>query len=156
MRSLQRSQPVTTDVITLEEYGEAEIELAATEAQRLRTLAQDRIAVQLGESPGSWRIKASSYVGTVVLPTLKVLIKPKIATANLFYLLEADSRPLDVGQELFDYEQTNDLMAAFATFFAHRPDDRLVGAGKLFLGREATKAETQGAVRQFVVQSQCA
>lgn len=104
--------------LTLDEYGEAEIELDHSQAQRLRALAKDRLALQLGDSPGSWRVKASSYVGTVVLPGLKILIKPKISTANLFYLLEADSRPLDVGDELFDYERTSDLMPAFATFYA--------------------------------------
>ncbi|MGP0006184.1 MAG: McrC family protein [Acidimicrobiales bacterium] len=63
-------------------------------------------------------VKASSYVGTVVSPDLRILITPKVATANLFHMLEAEGQSVVVGAETFDYERTKDLVPSFATFYA--------------------------------------
>jgi 5-methylcytosine-specific restriction enzyme subunit McrC len=48
-----------------------------------------------------------------------------VATANLFYLLEASGRPLELGPAVFDYDQTRDLVPAFATFYARHLDTAL-------------------------------
>ena len=108
--------PATHDPpVVLTEYGEDEIELTALQERTLRHLAQRRLTILPGDALNSWRIKASSYVGTIVTPDVRVLIKPKIETANLFYLLEARGQPLDVGPAVFDYETTGDLIPSFAT-----------------------------------------
>jgi 5-methylcytosine-specific restriction enzyme subunit McrC len=49
---------------------------------------------------------------------VRILIKPKVGAASLFYLLEAGGRPLDIGPSVFDYGETGDLVPAFATFYA--------------------------------------
>ena len=47
------------------------------------------------DTPNRWRVKASSYVGTVVTPDVRILVVPKVSTANLFHFLEAGGRRLD-------------------------------------------------------------
>lgn len=107
------------------EYGTADVQLTAQQERILRHLAQGRIAITPGDTEGSWRIKASSYVGTIVTPGVRILITPKVATANLFYLLEAGGRALELGPAAFDYEQTHDLVPAFATFYARHLETAL-------------------------------
>jgi 5-methylcytosine-specific restriction enzyme subunit McrC len=110
--------PADLQSLTIAEYGGAEAELSFEKVSALARLAGHRLTVLPGRAPGRWRIKASSYVGTVVTPELKVLVVPKVATANLFHLLEAGGRPLAVGAETYDYDTTGDLMPSFATFYA--------------------------------------
>ena len=47
-----------------------------------------------------------------------MLIAPKVDAPNLFHMLEAGGEPLRVRAETFEYERTQDLLPAFATFFA--------------------------------------
>jgi 5-methylcytosine-specific restriction enzyme subunit McrC len=104
-------------ILQLNEYAEGEARLTPEQARTLRRLARDRLTVLPADTLGRWRVKASSYVGTVVTPDVKILVTPKVSTVNLFYLLEASGRALDVGAETFDYERTKDLVPSFATFF---------------------------------------
>lgn len=120
--------PADRQPLLLAEYGEGEVELSAEQERTLRHLARDRLAILPGDAADRWRVKASSYVGTVVTPDVQILIVPKVPTANLFHLLEASGRSLDVGAEIFDYERTNDLVPSFATFFA-RHLERALGRG---------------------------
>ena len=112
-------------VLVLTEYGTGEAELTAAQERTLRHLARGRLTILPGDTAGSWRIKASCYVGTIVTPAVRILITPKVATANLFYLLEASGQPLAVGAAVFDYEQTSDLVPSFATFFARHLETAL-------------------------------
>ena len=118
--------PATHDPpVVLAEYGEDELELTAVQERTLRHLAQRRLTILPGDALNSWRVKASSYVGTIVTPDVRILIKPKIETANLFYLLEAGGQPLDVGPAVFDYETTGDLIPSFATFYVRHLETAL-------------------------------
>lgn len=112
-------------VLVLTEYGEGTVELTAAQERTLRRLAHRALTILPGDALNSWYVKASSYVGTIVTPDIRILIKPKIETANLFYLLEAGGRPLDVGPATFDYEATGDLIPSFATFFARHLETAL-------------------------------
>ena len=112
-------------VLALTEYGAGEVELTGAQERTLRHLARGRLTILPGDTVNWWRIKASCYVGTIVTPDVQILITPKVATANLFYLLEASGRPLDVGAAVFDYEQTKDLVPSFATFFARHLETAL-------------------------------
>ena len=73
----------------------------------------------------TWRVTASSYVGTLVTSDLRILIIPKVTTANLFYLLEAGGDLVDVGPAVFDYDTTRDLIPSFATFYARHLENAL-------------------------------
>jgi len=106
------SSPSERPPLVLSEYGEGEVELNAEQERTLRRLARNRLTILPGDESNRWRVKASSYVGTVVTPDVRILIVPKVPTANLFHLLEAGGRPLAVGAEVFDYERTKDLVPA--------------------------------------------
>jgi 5-methylcytosine-specific restriction enzyme subunit McrC len=112
-------------VLVLQEYGTGEVELTAAQERILRRLARGRLTILPGDTADTWRIKASCYVGTIVTPAVRILITPKVATANLFYLLEASGQPLAVGAATFDYEQASDLIPSFATFFARHLETAL-------------------------------
>ncbi len=64
-------------------------------------------------------------MGTIVTPDVRILIKAKIETANLFYLLEVGGQPLDVGPAVIDYETTGDLIPSFATFYVRHLETAL-------------------------------
>ena len=108
--------------VVLGEYEETDIELTLTQAQTLRRLCGGRLTVQPGDGTGCWRIKVSSCVGAIVTPDVRILIRPKVPIANLYYLLEASGRPITVGDEIFEYERTSELIPSFATFFAKHLD----------------------------------
>jgi 5-methylcytosine-specific restriction enzyme subunit McrC len=124
-------------LLTLAEYGEANADLTPAQALTFRRLASNRVSLLPGDTPNAWRIKASSYVGTVVTPDLQLLIRPKVTTANLFYLLESGRESLSLGAEVFDYDSTGDLIPSFATFYA-RHLELALAAG---LPREYREAE---------------
>jgi 5-methylcytosine-specific restriction enzyme subunit McrC len=113
------------DPVVLAEYESALVCLDADQERALRRLAQGRIAIAPGDATNIWRITASSHVGTIVTPDLRILIVPKVATANLFYLLEAGGNPVDVGPAVFDYDTTHDLIPSFATFYARHLEKAL-------------------------------
>ena len=112
-------------MLVLTEYGEGTVELSPEALQRLRHRAGGRLRIAPGDAANRWIIGASSYVGTVVTPDLQVLIKPKVEIANLFLLLEASGRSLPLGPAVFDYERSNDLVPAFATFYAQHLETAL-------------------------------
>jgi 5-methylcytosine-specific restriction enzyme subunit McrC len=133
--------------VVLAEYGEGQVELTAAQERTLRHLAQRRLTILPGDASDSWRVKASSYVGTIVTPDVRILIKPKIETANLFYLLEAGGRPLDVGAAAFDYEATGDLIPSFATFYARHLETALTrGVPRAYLETQERLAGIRGRV----------
>lgn len=117
--------PTSNDVLVLTEYGEGVVDLGPEALQRLRRRARGRLRIAPGDAADRWVIGASSYVGTIVTPDLHVLIKPKVAIANLFLLLEASGRSVPLGPAVFDYERSNDLVPAFATFYAQHLETAL-------------------------------
>ena len=118
------SQP-TVEPIVLDEYGEATVELSDEQERVLRTVVGTRVNVTPTVDRSRWRLKASSYVGTVVVPGLRLLVRPKVSDANLFHLLEPSGEALDLGPEQFEYGRTRDLLAAFATFYARQLEQAL-------------------------------
>ena len=82
-QDLRRRRPTVMSLappdqpVVLTEYGEGQIELTAAQERTLRRLAQRRLTILPGDALNSWRVKASSYVGTIVTPDVRILIKPK-------------------------------------------------------------------------------
>ena len=113
------------DTIVLDEYESAVTPLSLDDVAALRALVGSRLSVTAADTPGDWVIRASSYVGTVVVGAVRVLVRPKVSNANLFHLLEAGGQALDVRPEAFEYEKTGDLMPSFATFFARLAETAL-------------------------------
>jgi len=143
----QAAMRVERPTIVLSEYEDSEVELTLAQAQALRRLCRERLTVQPGDVLGRWRIRASSYVGTVVTPDVRILIRPKIPLANLFYLLEASGKPVEVSREVFEYERTPDLISSFATFFAKNMDAALArGIPRGYVETEQRSAGVRGRV----------
>lgn len=104
--------------IVLSEHDEVTVSLTQDALHRLRRLVRHRLTILPADEPDQWVVRSSSHVGTVVTPDVRILIKPKVAATNLFYLLEAGGRTLRLDPAVFDYQHTLDLVPAFATFFA--------------------------------------
>ena len=139
------SQP-TVEPIVLDEYGEATVELSDEQERVLRTVVGTRVSVTPTVDRSRWRLKASSYVGTVVVPGLRLLVRPKVSDANLFHLLEPSGEALDLGPEQFEYGRTRDLLAAFATFYARQLEQALArGIVRLRAGRRAVDGDPRSA-----------
>ena len=115
----------TDEPVVLTEYDSAALQLTADQARILRRLARDKVSVLPGDGAAEWHVKASHYVGTIVTPDVRILITPKVNTANLFYLLEASGKPVDIGPAVFDYGKTRDLIPSFATFYARHLEKAL-------------------------------
>ena len=113
------------DAIVLDEYESTVTPLSLDDVAALRAVVGSRLSVAAADTPGDWVIRASSYVGTVVVGAVRVLVRPKVSNANLFHLLEAGGQTLDVRPEAFEYEKTGDLMPSFATFFARLAETAL-------------------------------
>jgi 5-methylcytosine-specific restriction enzyme subunit McrC len=69
-------------------------------------------------TPGRWRLTASSQVGTLAVPGLHVLIRPKVGISNVLALLD-DGLPSDAlrSQEV-SLATATELLPAFAEFFS--------------------------------------
>lgn len=101
----------------IDEYGSVDVHLSASDAHMLRRLAGPRLTVTPTERADTWTVTAGSHVGTLVVPGLRLLVKPKVPRVNLFHLLTFGDDSLALGTEMFDYEAA-ELLPAFAAFYA--------------------------------------
>jgi len=106
---------VDRPTITLREFEKKELTLDARQARDLA--ASTAASLQLGvTAEGGYQLKAGNQVGTVVLPSLNVLIRPKVDIPDLFFLLSY-ARKLQWAPEHFPFAHTEDLFASLARFF---------------------------------------
>jgi len=113
--------------ITLGEYESASVDLAEAAASALAVAAKDRLRVSVDGIPGRYRVEAMQYVGSIVVPGVSVLIRPKVPLENVFLLLEAVTEP-EWRTEEFAWDASDGLLPAFAAFFT-RTLERAVGRG---------------------------
>lgn len=79
-------------VVTLREFEACEIALPAEAYRVLKTRYAGQIEAGATGRPGVYRVAARDYVGRVGLPGgLLLVIRPKVAVANLFYMLASDA-----------------------------------------------------------------
>lgn len=102
--------------ITLREFQPSHEHLTGSEVEQLLTVGK---LVGLTPLPGggTYELRAESTVGTVVLPSLRLLVRPKVGLENLFFLLGFGSGITRWGEEQFPYEQDPDLLKAVAWVF---------------------------------------
>lgn len=108
------------DPIELVEYGSQPVVLAPSELQSLMAAAGNRLVFAPTGHTNGYTVTATSYVGTVVTPSVRVVVRPKISLANLFYLLESGDSVLPMSPEDFGYEETSELLPALASLFARQ------------------------------------
>ncbi|MFM7537248.1 MAG: McrC family protein [Acidimicrobiales bacterium] len=117
-----------TDPIVLTEYESRDVTLSNAAVTALAAAAGDRLTVGLGATPGTWRLGATSWVGTVVTGDVEVLIRPKVPIDNVFVLLGVGLDLIAWGDTRFAYGRRPDLLAVVAAFYA-RAVDAAIGAG---------------------------
>ena len=104
--------------VVLTEYDSTLVRLSTEQALELRRFARDAVTIQPDDTPGTWRVTSSHYVGTIATSGARILITPKLDIGSLFYLLEASGRPVGTGPADFRYGTSPDLVPSFATFYA--------------------------------------
>jgi 5-methylcytosine-specific restriction enzyme subunit McrC len=114
--------------IALQEYRSVDIELSADAARLLAGVAGPRLSVALGPEPGKWTVTATSHVGTITVPDLQLLIRPKASLHNVFQML--DVAPESFARDPFGFEADRSLLAVMAHLLA-RATERAIGAGLL-------------------------
>ena len=102
--------------IRLSEHESLEQDLTAAELQQLLSLPAGLVKVSAGRRGGLYRIKPYSRVGTLTLPALRILIRPKVGLRNVLFLLAYANR-IRWGAEDFLYAQDDDLLRAIAWWF---------------------------------------
>ncbi len=108
--------------LVLKEYEAKVVSLAPRLASDLAQRAGSALSLSPTSTPGEWTVAASSYVGSVVLPELSVLIKPKVDLQNMFALLDAGMPEEAWRPEVFGYGADPQILPAFAAFFARMLD----------------------------------
>lgn len=109
-------------VLELAEYEAREVQLTAAEERVLRAAAGPALTTAPGAAADRFLVRANSYVGAISTPGLDVLIRPKVTTSNLLYLLEAGGTPLDLADRDVSMLDSLDLVPALATLFASQLD----------------------------------
>ncbi|MGD9794708.1 MAG: McrC family protein [Acidimicrobiia bacterium] len=104
--------------VELLEYASADVPMSSTTARDLSNLAQGRLTVGIGASPGTYRITATQYVGVLVTPELDIVIKPKVSLENLFAMLGVGLPEQAWQRESFAFSSSRDLLAALSQFYA--------------------------------------
>ena len=122
--------------IKLEEYRPSRVRLTRSEVEQL--LATGLIGLTPLAGEGMYELRAGSQVGTVVLPSLRLLIRPKVGLENLFFLLGFGSGITRWTQAQFPYEHDPDLFKAVAWVFE----------------AEFSRAMVQGVVRGYQAHSE--
>lgn len=117
-----------TPLVVLTEYESRDVRLPRAAAAALAAASGDRLSIGLGAEPDTWRVTATSFVGTVVTDDAEVLIRPKIPLDNLFVLLGVGLDTIAWGDARFDYAARPDLLAAVSAFYA-KAVDRALGGG---------------------------
>lgn len=97
------------------EFETRELDLTRSQAESLQRTGFVEVSPGLKDR---WRVSATSYVGTLVIDGVKLLIRPKIDPLNLFLLLEPGLPALAWQREAFEYDASSDLLASMVAFFA--------------------------------------
>jgi 5-methylcytosine-specific restriction enzyme subunit McrC len=100
--------------IHLTEYQTTSVELAPNE---LEQLLKARVVTVTPRLDGGYDLRPENVVGTIVLPQLRVLIKPKIGVRNLFFLLAYGAGLTRWREDRFPYAEDDDLFKAIAWLF---------------------------------------
>lgn len=94
--------------IELREYQTTRARLTNSEVRQL--LATGLVDVKPLSGEGEYELRAGSVVGTVVLASIQLLIRPKVGLKNLFFLLGHSVDLASWAEERFPYEREPDYL----------------------------------------------
>lgn len=102
--------------IELKEYQAIPVRLTRSEA--LQLASTDTVDLKpLFSGEEQYELKAKNIVGTIVFPSLQLLIRPKIGLKNLFFLLGYELDIASWWKVRFPYAEDPDLLEAMAHLF---------------------------------------
>jgi 5-methylcytosine-specific restriction enzyme subunit McrC len=104
--------------IELREYERRRVELRPSEVEELLAVGGGAVRVESTAHRGAYDLVAGSLVGSIVTPSLQLLIHPKVELENLLYLLGVSTRDIRWWREHFPYETDQHLVPALFAFFA--------------------------------------
>lgn len=128
-------------MVTLTEYGTAELTLTRGQASALQRTGFVTVSPIGGDQ---WRVSASSYVGTLAVEGVDLLIRHKINPENLFLLLEPGLPASAWRPEKFDYGSSTALLSSVIGFFARTVETAF---GRGVMRSYQTRAEPLVALR---------
>jgi 5-methylcytosine-specific restriction enzyme subunit McrC len=102
-------------MVELREYQPIQCQLTKNEIEQLLGTQLVSLSPLAGED--MYQVKAGSQVGTIMLPSLRLLIRPKVSLENVFFLLGFGAGMTHWSDEQFPYEQEPDLLRAVAWVF---------------------------------------
>lgn len=142
-----------SEPLVLQQYEPArEVELSHGQMLALRAAAAGALTLSPGSQPNLWSIRTGSHVGSIVTPAISVLVRPKVTNANLFHLLEPSTSSISFGGGVFDYEETDDLMVAFASFYLRHLERALSrGVERCYVEEHKALAGVRGRVEVGLV-----
>ncbi|BDZ43172.1 McrBC 5-methylcytosine restriction system component [Paraoerskovia sediminicola] len=126
----------------LSEYGSIDLNLTRRQAEALQCTGFVVVSPVL---PERWRVTATSFVGSLVVDGVELLVRPKINPENLFLLLEPGLPPNAWRREVFNYDATSDLLSSFVSFFARTLETTLGrGVMRSYQAREDSLVALRG------------
>ncbi|MGX6511643.1 McrC family protein [Rhodococcus sp. SJ-2] len=109
------------------EYETYELDLTRNQAAALQRTGFVTVSPVTDDR---WLVTASSYVGSLAVEGIELLIRPKINPENLFLLLEPGLPANSWLPENFDYDSSTSLISSVIGFFA-RTVETALGRGVL-------------------------
>jgi 5-methylcytosine-specific restriction enzyme subunit McrC len=130
--------------IRLREHEAQTFELTG---EQVRELAAASAYLRVGlTTDGHYELRARDQVGTIVLPTTDVLIRPKIDIPDFFFLLSYAAK-IRWSTEVFPYAFTDDLFASLVWFFdAEMERARVYGLPRDYVDTQETLSTIRGRI----------
>jgi 5-methylcytosine-specific restriction enzyme subunit McrC len=109
---------MTIQRVELTEYQTRGLSLPEPTVRHLAALGTTAVSVRPTPTAGRWDITASGRVGTLAVPGLHVVIRPKVGLQNLFTLLDAGLPMGSWRKDEVALATSMEILPAFADFFA--------------------------------------
>jgi 5-methylcytosine-specific restriction enzyme subunit McrC len=111
---------MTNPPLLLTEYiSSPAVELTARDAATLRRIVTTMSVAPSWDVPGTYDLTPGSEVGVVALDNRSVIIRPKVPTDRVLFLVSYALDPAHWQQRAGAYDKANDLVEGMAAVFAH-------------------------------------
>ena len=113
-----RDGTLEVQTLTLREYEDCPVQVPLNSGQRA-ALADAHIEVKAPESDdATWVLRPSSYIGTVRLDGLSIIVRPKIPIDRVMFLVAYSLDPND-WKKYFDLSPNTDVLESIIPAFVH-------------------------------------
>ena len=111
-----------TRQITLTEYLPSDEALTSDQVSSILAVAGTALEIRPRIGRAEVGLRSLGYVGTIVIPGLEIVIRPKVPIVNLLYLLEAAGQPIELDPAAAHLADRGEITAVMATLFAEAVD----------------------------------